>query len=91
MRFVISKKIRKIENMFMIYWSILVDGQERTCSKEFDGENMAAALQFSESLRAEQRQGMAIRHITMSCENPNSVGRAGVADPGPEYSWKKRR
>ncbi|MBI1772587.1 MAG: hypothetical protein HYR68_09650 [Burkholderiales bacterium] len=77
--------------MFMIYWSIRIDGQELACSKEFTNECMAEALRFSESLRAEQRQGAVIRHITMSCENPDSVGHAGVADAGPEYSWKKRR
>ncbi len=77
--------------MFMIYWSICVDGKEQTCSQEFGSESMADALRFTESLRAERRQGAAIRHITMSCENPDSVGYAGVADAGPEYSWKKRR
>ncbi|MDP1978158.1 hypothetical protein [Undibacterium sp.] len=77
--------------MFMIYWSISNDGQEQACAREFANDRMVDALQFTESLRAEQRQGAAIRHITMSCENPDSVGHAGVADAGPEYSWKKRR
>ncbi|PXX46988.1 hypothetical protein [Undibacterium pigrum] len=77
--------------MFMIYWSISIDGQEQACSREFANDRMVDALQFTESLRTEQRQGAAIRHITMSSENPDSVGHAGVADPGPEYSWKKRR
>lgn len=77
--------------MFMIYWSISNDGQKQAYSREFANDRMVDALQFTESLRAEQRQGAAIRHITMSCENPDSVGHAGVADAGPEYSWKKRR
>lgn len=77
--------------MFMIYWSIRIGGQEQACSKEFANDRMVDALHFTESLRAEKRQGAVIRHITMSSENPNSVGHAGVADAGPEYSWKKRR
>jgi len=77
--------------MFMIYWSVSIDGQEQACSKEFANDCMVDALQFTESLRAKQRQGAAIRHITMSCENPDSVGPAGVAATGPEYAWKKRR
>jgi hypothetical protein len=27
----------------------------------------------------------------MVSENPNSVGRPGVAEVGPDYDWKKRR
>ncbi|MFZ6732292.1 hypothetical protein ACO0LG_10250 [Undibacterium sp. Ji42W] len=77
--------------MFMIYWSICTDGKEQASSKEFANDCMVDALRFTEFLRAEQRQGAAIRHITMSCENPDSVGHAGVADAVPEYSWKKRR
>lgn len=77
--------------MFMIYWSICIDGQKQACLKEFAQEDMTMALQFAESLRAQQRQGRALSHITMACENPNSVGHAGVADVAPGYAWKKRR
>ena len=77
--------------MFMIYWSVNMDGQKLANSKEFGRNAMLEALQFTESLRLQQRQGASISHITMSCENPDSVGSAGVADVAPGYAWKKRR
>jgi len=32
-----------------------------------------------------------VSFVTLCSENPNSVGRPGVADPPPDYAWKKRR
>jgi hypothetical protein len=44
-----------------------------------------------EALRSRQRQGEAVCFVAMASENPDSVGHAGVADPSPDYNWKKRR
>ncbi len=75
----------------MIYWSICINGQKHACSQEFGREEMSKALQFAEALRMQQRQGNALSHITLSSENPDSVGHAGVADVMPGYNWRKRR
>jgi len=77
--------------MFMIYWTLHVEGQQQAHSKEFLTTEMGEALKFSEDLRKKRRNGEQINHIVMSSENPNSVGEQGVADVGPDYSWKKRR
>jgi hypothetical protein len=52
---------------------------------------MGAAMSFMEVLRSRQRAGEGIRFIAMSSEHPDSVGHPGVADPSPDYDWKKRR
>lgn len=79
------------DDMYMVYWT-LIDAEAKTpCCKEFDSEEMSAAMTFMEELRTRQRNGEGIAFITMSSENPNSVGPPGVADPGPDYAWKKRR
>lgn len=52
---------------------------------------MVAAMKFMEGLRMRQRAGEAVCFVTMSSENPDSVGHPGVADPSPGYNWKKRR
>lgn len=48
---------------------------------------MKIALDYTELLRKSPINS----HITMSCENPNMVGKQGVADPSPDYKWMKRR
>lgn len=52
---------------------------------------MTDAMKFMEELRKEQREGQPIGFVTMSSENPNSVGLAGAADPDASYNWTKRR
>lgn len=77
--------------MLMVYW-VEIDGSVKTPKcEEFEMSAMARALQFTEELRGRQRSGEAIGHIVISAENPDSVGLAGVADPGADYNWKKHR
>lgn len=86
--------------MFRVYWTeqetleaqgVQVTPTNHVCFKDFDLQQMSMALQFAETLRCRQRAGDAIRHITMSSENPYSIGKCGVADPPVDYAWKKRR
>lgn len=78
--------------MFKVYWTQIQEdgsGSELVCGVSHS--NLTDALKFSEALRAERRNGADITHITMSSENPDSVGQQGVADVLPGYDWKKRR
>ena len=77
--------------MVMIYWTEIQEGVSAPKSKEFASEKMTEALQFTEVLRTKQRAGEILKHITLSSENPHSVGRAGVDVTGSDYDWKKRR
>lgn len=77
--------------MYMVYWTESGEAGSSARAQEFPSEQMAAAMQFMEALRARQRAGEGIAFIAMAAENPNSVGHAGVADPAPDYNWKKRR
>lgn len=73
--------------MYMVYWTT-DDGAH---GRSFASDDMTAALKFMEELRTRQREGEPLCFITMSSENPNSVGHPGAADPSPDYNWKKRR
>jgi hypothetical protein len=77
--------------MYMVYWTEVNDDAATAHGREFATSDMTGAMQFMEALRARQRQGEGICFVTMSSENPDSVGHPGVADPGPDYNWKKRR
>lgn len=78
--------------MFRVYWTEQdQQHQQQSYFKDFESDAMRDALQLMESLRSRQRAGEKLRHITMSAENPNSVGNPGVADPPADYQWKKRR
>lgn len=86
--------------MFRVYWTeqesletqgVQVPPANHVRFKDFDLQQMSKALQFAETLRCRQRAGDAIRHITMSSENPDSVGTPGVSSPSSSYNWKKRR
>jgi hypothetical protein len=77
--------------MYMVYWTQVEEGAATAHGREFDSSDMSGAMQFMEALRTRQRNGEGICFITMSSENPHSVGHPGVADPDPDYSWKKRR
>lgn len=78
--------------MFVVYWAIMDEAGDRIpCMKEFETDEMTVALKFMEMLRAQQRAGVDISHVTMSSENPNSVGNPGVAEVNADYSWTMRR
>jgi len=77
--------------MYMVYWTEGENNSTQAHGRQFDTSEMSAALQFMETLRTRQRAGEAVSFVTMSSEHPHSVGHAGVADPHPDYNWKKRR
>jgi len=77
--------------MYMVYWTEVDDGNAEPMSQDFASTEMSAAMQFMEALRKRQREGEGICFVTMCSENPDSVGHPGVADPDPDYNWKKRR
>jgi hypothetical protein len=77
--------------MYMVYWTIVESDVNTAHGKAFDSHDMSAALQFMEALRTRQRGGESVCFVTMSSENPDSVGHPGVAEPSPDYDWKKRR
>ena len=78
--------------MYMVYWTEIGEGDNAVAhGRSFASEEMGAALKFMEELRARQRSGESLCFVAMSSENPDSVGHPGVADPSPDYNWKKRR
>ncbi|HEY8606001.1 MAG TPA: hypothetical protein VIM12_02655 [Noviherbaspirillum sp.] len=77
--------------MFMVYWTVADGNADHAQARCFPSDEMGAALKFMETLRGRQRDGDDIGFITMCSENPHSVGHPGVADPSPDYNWKKRR
>jgi len=77
--------------MYMVYWTMVVDGEATAAAEPFGSHDMAGAMFLMEQLRTRQRAGEAIRFIAISSENPDSVGPSGVAEAGPGYRWKKRR
>lgn len=77
--------------MYMVYWSAIEAEGTVPYSREFASSQMGDAMKFTEMLRTRQRAGEPLRFITMCSENPNVVGNPGVADPNPDYNWKKRR
>ena len=77
--------------MYMVYWTIVDDGQTAPQARTFDTADMVAAMGFMEALRKRQRAGEGVRFITMCSEHPDAVGHPGVDVTGPDYDWKKRR
>jgi hypothetical protein len=77
--------------MYMVYWTVMDQAGPVVQAREFASSDMGAAMHFMEQLRMRHRAGEAIHFITMCAENPHAVGRLGVADPAPDYNWKKRR
>lgn len=87
--------------MFMVYWMkrsvksdrdndndhIEFDEMVEAQSQDFPHDQMSAALKFMEQLRNDD----SCRFITMCSENPNSVGKPGIDEVGPDYNWTKRR
>ena len=49
--------------------------------------DMTQALKVTQALRNEN----CYKFISMVSENPDNVTKMGVADPSPDYNWKKRR
>lgn len=68
--------------MFKVYWT----NPHNNESYSADFVALVDALKECEKLRECGRS-----FVTMVSENPDSVGRPGVADVGPDYDWKKRR
>jgi hypothetical protein len=77
--------------MFMVYWSVMEEASSTPQSQLFESGEMLAAMALMEQLRTRQRAGEGLRFITMSSENPDSVGHPGVDVVGPGYKWTKRR
>ncbi|GAB5095840.1 hypothetical protein [Caballeronia sp. HLA56] len=79
--------------MFVVYWlsGTLNEATPHAEHRRFDPTALADALQYAEALRRRQAQGEDIAFVTLCSENPQSVGKAGVADPPADYAWKKRR
>ena len=77
--------------MFMVYWSVMDGADSTPQSQLFESDGMLAAMALMEQLRTRQRAGEGLRFITMSSENPDSVGHPGVDVVGPGYKWTKRR
>jgi hypothetical protein len=77
--------------MYMVYWTTVEDKSRTPHAREFGSDDMSAALKFMEEMRARQRAGEGLGFITLSSENPSSVGPAGVAETRADYQWKKRR
>jgi hypothetical protein len=77
--------------MYMVYWSEARDTGLTPHGQSFPSEAMRDALRLTETLRQRQLAGEPVSFVTLCSENPNSVGRAGAADPPPDYEWRKRR
>ncbi|MFM0049783.1 hypothetical protein [Caballeronia grimmiae] len=78
--------------MFVVYWLDGDPGAEgNACHRRFESTALAEALRFAEELRQRQAKGDEISFVTLCSENPQSVGKPGVADPPAGYDWKKRR
>lgn len=77
--------------MYMVYWTIVDDGQTAPHAQAFDTTEMVTAMGFMEDLRKRQRAGEGVRFITMCSAHPDAVGHPGVDVTGPDYDWKKRR
>ncbi len=77
--------------MYMVYWSVIENQTSTPHPQAFESDDMRPAMALMEQLRARQRAGEGIRFITMSAENPESIGNPGVDTTGPGYKWTKRR
>ncbi|MBC7455578.1 MAG: hypothetical protein H7335_18180 [Massilia sp.] len=77
--------------MFMVYWTVVEGNANTPHAQLFDSADMLPAMALMEQLRARQRSGEGIKFVTMSSENPESVGNPGVDTTGPAYNWTKRR
>ena len=68
----------------VVYWLDKMYGMQL---RELKSSELLTALQLAEDLRKAEH-----RHISISTEFEDSVGKPGVSDVLPEgYDWKKRR
>ena len=67
-------------SILIYYWS---DGPH---AQAFTSEQFSEALKFAE----QKRKCVGVSHVCISSEHPNSVGKAGVAEVGPDYEWSKQ-
>ena len=79
--------------MIVVYWleRESAEGAAQARHAEFAEDALGAGLQFAEQLRARRGRGEAISHVAIQSELPQSVGKAGVADPAAGYAHYKRR
>ena len=78
--------------MIVVFWLELdPQGPAQARHVDFASEHLGEALKYAEALRARRRAGEPISHVTIQSEMPESVGNAGVADPGKDYAHYKRR
>ena len=77
--------------MYMVYWTEVNGDAGIPHATPFVSTDMLAAMAWMEQLRSRQRSGEGVRFVTMSSENPDSVGHPGVDVTGPGYNWTKRR
>jgi hypothetical protein len=68
--------------VFKVYWT---GSDEKAYGKEFT--DMSKALNFAQELRNNHQR----QFVTMCSENPDNIGKMGVAEAGSDYNWKKRR
>lgn len=73
--------------MYVVYWCEVNLIDEFTPQiQTFRDDELGPAIKCMELLRKANA-----RFVSMSSENPNSVGKPGVADPAEDYKWMKRR
>jgi hypothetical protein len=79
--------------VIVVYWLERenAEGAAQARHAEFAEDALGAGLQFAEQLRARRAHGEAISHVAIQSELPQSVGKAGVADPAAGYAHYKRR
>lgn len=78
--------------MIVVFWLEAPPGEAaQPRHAQFDADRLGDALKFAEQLRARRVAGEAISHVAIQSELPQSVGKAGVADPGSDYAHYKRR
>lgn len=68
-----------------IYWC------EENVPAFADHTEIPEALKLCEQLRNRRAGGEKISHIVMSSEIDDCTSLSGVAEPSPDYNWRKRR
>lgn len=67
----------------IVYW---LDSKHGAQMRELPSTDLLPALKLAEELRKAE-----YRHVVISSELEDSVGKAGVVEVAPGYDWKKRR
>ncbi len=79
---------------YRIYWSTGVKplfGASVDTAHFKDTPDLLEALKICETLRAQEKAGEPVSHITMIGKPDGMVGDLGVGVLPPDYNWKKRR